>query len=1140
MPSLEEQIGQLEAAITAQEALRSTLGEAVVEVTLAALHSQLAALRSQHAAAGRPDAQLSPEQLLARLQSFLPKELAEKMRATGRIEGERKQVTVLFADLSGFTPLSERLDPEEVATLTTEALKELAEAVYQYEGYIDKFVGDAIMAVFGAPVSHEDDPERALRTALAMRERLEGFNRRWLARLGEPLALHLGVNTGPVVAGNVGGDLRLSYTVMGDTVNTAARLVDAAAPGQILVSRDTYRLTQAAFTFLALEPLTVKGKRQPLTVFELERARLHPGKSRGLAGFAAALVGREPEMGQLRRVSQELRAGRGWIVTVTGEAGIGKSRLMAEWRAELGEQVHWLEGRAFAHTTSLTYGPFLDLLRRLAGIRDEDSETQARGRLQAAVERFFPESTEAQAIFAHMLGMRLSAEEAALLSHFPAEALRRRVFALVEQLAERLASEKSTVLAIEDAHWADGTSLELLAHLLRPTTRLPLVIVAVYRLQSDHALRHLQASIAGSYSDRCTHLSLLPLPLTSSIRMVEQLLATPELPATLRALIANKAEGNPFFVEEVIRSLVERGALVRAEFGEGWVATSLMDRVTVPDTLQGLLMARLDRLPDETKRVAQQASVIGRVFIYRVLLAMSEHTLGLDADLSHLEREELIRERSRDPEVEYIFKHALTQEVAYQSMLAPRRKELHGRVGQAMESLFADRLSEFHSILAGHFLRGEVWEKAADYLIKAGDAAARLYAHNDARLHYSEAADALAHVPLSDDNRRRRADSLMKLVSVSFLADAPERSQGRLSEAETLVKGLPRSIGAQESDGLRLARIHHLMGRLHFYSNERREAARYFQLLRQEAQELGNAELAAIATSEMGRVRVVQGYFREAGTLLVHAAAALEQAANWTEWILAVDFLGITLAMRGHYTEGLAAGQRAVARALEANYSTGVAQSHLVLAVIYLAAGDTPSMLEASRAALGAAELSNDRLAAYVGHGFRAWAESRLGQHEAALESLARVDAFDQNRRGRGVYLGDWFSAIRAEVALNAGRPEEALALAQEAVSLAQSVEGLFAEGLAQRTWGQSLMALQPDRWDEAEAHMAASLTAFGEGECRVEVARTHLAWGQSCRDRQDSTAALEHFQKAGAHFDVSGLVRELELTRQLVASSTF
>src|SRR3972149_3072858 len=280
-------MAQLRSAIVAQEALRSTLGDGVVDVTVAALRTQLDALLAQQPPSGPSKAAPSPETLLAQLQSYVPKQLAAKMRAAGQIEGERRQITVLFADISGFTALSERLDPEDLASLINECLKELVLAVYEYEGMVDKFVGDCIMAVFGAPVALEDDAERALRAALSMRENLQAFNRRWIDKLGQPLDLHIGVNTGMVIAGNVGSDLRMSYTVMGDTVNVAARLQDAATAGQIYVSRNTYRLTRGAFTFQAMDPIQVKGKREPLQAYELLHAKVQPDKARGIEGLAS-------------------------------------------------------------------------------------------------------------------------------------------------------------------------------------------------------------------------------------------------------------------------------------------------------------------------------------------------------------------------------------------------------------------------------------------------------------------------------------------------------------------------------------------------------------------------------------------------------------------------------------------------------------------------------------------------------------------------------------------------------------------------------------------------------------------------------------------------------------------------------------
>jgi class 3 adenylate cyclase/tetratricopeptide (TPR) repeat protein len=1147
MPSVHEQIAQLEAALTAQEALRPTLGDAVVEVTLTALRAQLESLRRSSPAqvdeaappglrpsAAQRSAAATPEQLLERLQSYLPKELADKMRATGRIEGERKQVTVMFADIYGFTALSERLDPEEVTTLTNEALKEMAEAVYQYEGYIDKFLGDAVMAVFGAPVVHEDDPERALRAALAMRERLEGFNRRWIDRLGQPLSLHIGINTGTVIAGNVGSDLRLSYTVMGDTVNTASRLEDASQPGQILVSRDTYRLTQAAFTFLALDPITVKGKREPLSVFELQRAKLHPGKSRGLKGLHSSLVGREREMAQLRHVLAELEAGRGHIVMITGEAGIGKSRLTAEWHEAVtaGDRVLWLEGRAFTHTTSLAYGPFLDLFRRYAGISDDDTEAEARARLHDAVEDIFPGNLEAQAVLAHTLAMHLSPEEEALLDSLPAATFRWRLFALVEEFLTRLARKRPVILVIEDLHWADLTSIELIEYLLLVLGgHLPLTVVGVARLRPDEPLNKLLHVVQARHADRYTHIPLAPLSETSSLEMVEQLLYRRSgdhslLPEALRAAILRKAEGNPFFVEEVIRSLIERGALVRSPEGSGdgngWLVTPLMESVTVPDTLQGVLMARLDRLPNETKWAVQQAAVIGRTFLYRVLLYMADNAASLDADLTHLERNELIRERAREPEIEYIFKHALTQEVAYQSLLAPRRKELHRRAGEAMEALFSERISEFGSIVAAHYLQAEVWDKAVDYLLQTGDAAARLYAYTEASSHYTQALEALSHLPNTEDNRRRRVDITVKRVSVSIRTDGPKQCLAWLTEAEILAKSLP------SADKLRLARVHYWMGRAHDYLNDVYEAVNYFRQVLPVAQEFDDEEMLAIPSSATGQLLFTQGHLDKAEQLLRQSIPSLEKTANWPYWITSVAHLGGTLAGKGRYTQGLAEVERALERAEELNNLTGIFISHLCFAITYRVGGDMSRTFEESRTALELAEKSGDQAHLCWGHTYQAWAASRLGHPEAAVQHMAQAQAARQAFGGR-LIGADTMALVDAEIALNAGRLEDALSLAQAASEVAQAVDGVFAEGLAHRVWGQALAATAPPQWAEAEAHLAKSLRLLESGEVRLEAARTHVAWGKLCRHRGDFTGAREHFEKAAAQFEVSRLIEELE-----------
>jgi class 3 adenylate cyclase/tetratricopeptide (TPR) repeat protein len=1136
MSDPEEQLSRLEAAIAAQETLRPMLGDAVADTAIAALRAQLDALRAQQQAATH--LQLTPEQLLEQLRSYLPQGLAEKMQAVGHIEGERRQVTVLFADISGFTALSEKLDPEQVVTLTNAVLKEMAIAVYQYEGYVDKFLGDAVMAVFGAPVAHEDDAERALRAALLMRERLEAFNRCQTHRLSHPLSIHIGVNTGTVIAGNVGSDLRMSYTVMGDTVNTASRLEDASKPGQILVSRDTYRLTRGAFTFLAMEPIQVRGKREPLTVYELQQAKIVPHKMRGLQNLASVFVGRESEMAQLRAVLNDMDAGRGCVVIVSGEAGIGKSRLMAEWRAEIlrGERAAWLEGRCLAYTTSIPYGPFLDLIRRYAGIKEDQSEDAARGRLNVIVERFFPGDAEAKAVFASLLAFQLSDKERDLLKTLPGEQLRRRLFALMEAFFVQLAKERPAVLVIEDMHWVDATSLELIGHLLLLIESLPFTIVGVSRQQPGDTSPFVK--VQAQYPERFTPLTLEPLSGKSSLEMVAQLLTIDELPLAFRNLIVDKAEGNPFFVEEVIRMLIERGTLYQTEreIGVRWEATPLIETVTVPDTLQGLLMARLDRLPAETRWLAQQASVIGRIFLYRVLRHIVGSDTDIDRDLSRMEHDDLIRERVRDPELEYMFRHALTQEVAYESLLAERRKELHRKVGKAMEAIFAGRIAEFTVVIGEHYWQGEAWERAFEYMTQAGDVATRLYALAEARQHYTKALDALAYLPDTVESHRRRADTLVKLVASAWKSDPPEENLTRLTKAERLVKELPGPDGTPGSDRLRLARIHLWMGRIHYVRGVLYKAIGYYQRVLPVARESGDTELLAIPSSAIGQAMAIQGHYGESAALLNQAIPLFEQMGNWTEWVRATSFHGVALTMIGKCDVGVTETRSALARAREMNSLTEIAMSNLHLILIYLFSGNHPLAIKAGLQTVEMAERSGDRVYTYLGLGCLGWTEGRAGHFEAAKASMARSQAAAREL-GRSLQLADWFAVANAEIAFGMGRIKEALALAEKAVGIAQEMSGICAEGLARRVWGQALAALTPPRWDEAEAQLTESLRVLESGQSWLAVARTHVAWGIVCRDRGDFDAAREHWEKAIAQWEKSKLPWELEKVHVLMGT---
>ena len=1134
MPDITEQISRLEAAITAQEELRPTLGDAVVDVTLAALQAQLSALRDL------PSPGETRPLDYGRPRSYTPKYLADKILTTrSSIEGEHKIVTVMFADVANSTAMFEKLDLEAVHEIMDRCFRLIMDEVHRYEGTVNQFLGDGMMALFGAPIAHEDHAQRACQAALGIRKALEPYGESLKSRYGIDFNMRIGLNSGPVVVGSIGDDLRMDYTAKGDTVNTASRLEGVSEAGQILVSRDTYRLAREAFTFFAMEPVRVKGKRDPLIVFELHRSRLSPGKSRGLRDLSYAFVGRDHDMAQLKDIFAGLEAGRGQTVLISGEAGIGKSRLLSELKRDITsrEQVHWLEGRCLAYTSSVPYGPFLELIRNHAGIRDEQSEDAARRRLDLAVNQFFPGDAEAKAIIANMMLLRLSSEEIGLLKGIQGELLRQGIFGLLVSFFTKLAEEHSTMLVIEDSHWADATSLELIERLIPLTERMPLAIVCVSRTEASwasEAWARFTAKLRERYPDGFTNIALKPLSELGSLVMVASLLSLESLPPALKKLIAGRAEGNPFFVEELIRTLIEQGALARSEDG-GWEPTRLIESVTVPATLQGLLMSRLDRLPPETKWLAQQASVIGRIFLYRVLRHMAERKTGVDNDLSCMETNDLIRERARNPELEYMFRHALTQESAYQSLLAPRRKELHCKTALAIEELFSDRIAEFFTVIGEHFLRGEAWERALEYLIRAGDTATRLFALAEARLHYARALDSLAHLPPTEKNLRSKVDTLIKQVSVSLTADLPEQNMVRMTEAERLVQELPGPGGTPGSDQLRLAQVRLWTGRIHYVSNAMPEAIRYYRQVLAVVQNLGDPRLLAAPSRSIGSALYIQGYFGEAEAMLRQAIAAFEQLGNWTEWIRAVFEHGVTLAAKGSYEEGLAECQRALARSRELNYQYGIAQSTLGLSRIYADAGNLACATEFTRQAIEAAELSGDRILIYLCYAVRAYAELCVGEFDAASESMAKGQAIAREHGGQ-LMTADIGAGYIAGVALGKGQVEQALSLAEQAVAMARKMGGIWGEGMAHQVCGRSLAMLNPPRWDEAEAQMDESLRLFELGEAALHAARTRMYWGIICRDRGKTDTAREHFKKAAAQWAASNIPWELEKVNKLIA----
>ena len=685
--------------------------------------------------AGGADAQTD------RLQQFIPPELLAKLNAahaSGGMQGERRIVTMLFCDVTGSTAAAQKLDPEEWAEIMNGAFEHLIAPVYRYEGTLARLMGDAILAFFGAPIGHEDDPERAVLAGLDILEAIGPYKAHVQEKWGLGFDVRIGINTGLVVVGAVGSDLRLEYTALGDAVNMAARMESTAQPGTIQITEQTHKLIAPLFDFEDLGGVEVKGHDEPVHAYRVLAAKAERGHLRGVEGLESPLVGREHEVAQLQEAVDELLRGRGQIVSVMGEAGLGKSCLVAELRRDVlvrEPSVLWLEGRSLSYDASIPYAPMIDLLSKHLGMGGE-SGNGGYAAFRERIGKLMGDRVQETAPFiATMLGVPVEPPDLDSVQFLAPPQVREGIFSATCALIERIATDRPTVVMLEDLHWADSTSLELFEHLLPLTERSMLMVLALFRPQRQDPSWRFHEVAQRDYEHLYTEVRLEPLSDAGSRELIENLLRIEGLSENVRSLILAKAEGNPFFVAEVIRSLLDSGVVVPD--GDGWRSTRSLDDIAVPDTLSAVLTTRLDRLNEDSKQVIQAAAVIGREFRFDTLKAITGSDGDIEPALSDLQRRGLLRESSRIPERRYRFKHALTQDTAYGSLLLSTRRELHLRVGDLLEQ---EDASQVHDI-SRHFLEAKEEARALPYLVDAADRAAHAYATPQAISQYSRAVE---------------------------------------------------------------------------------------------------------------------------------------------------------------------------------------------------------------------------------------------------------------------------------------------------------------------------------------------------------------------------------------------------------------
>lgn len=688
------------------------------------------------------------------LDQYIPRELMTKLesaRSSGDMVGERRVVTMLFCDVKGSTQAAERLDPEEWSEIINGAFEHMIRPVFKYEGTVARLMGDGLLAFFGAPLAHEDDPQRAVLAGLDILSGFSPYKEEILQEWGFEIDVRIGINTGLVVVGTVGSDLRMEYTALGDAINLAARMEQTASPGTIQISHDTYKLIKPLFEFESLGGITVKGKEEPVNVYRVLGRKAGFSRARGIEGLHAEMVGRQREMEVLHQVVDRLRQGVGRMIFVLGEAGLGKSRLISETKKVFVDVMKsedgWYETNSLSYETHQAYALVQRMIQRVSGIRYDDAPRMIRKKLEPILEDVPEEMrSHAKLIFETLFG--LDSENGKTM--IDGEEFRQELVRVMDVWLRTRFSDTPTVFVFDDMHWSDAASAQLITQMLQLTEVIPVVFICAMRVDTASPAWAVKNRADDHFHHRYTEISLKPLSEADSNELVNRLLAIADIHSDLRQSILDKSDGNPFFIEEVVRALIENHIVIpedRIEKGVSqhyWVSVSDGSDFSIPDNLQSLLAARMDQLEESTRATLQLASVIGRNFYLRVLQAVNTSTPELDKQVGTLLRLDMIRESARVPEVEYSFRNPLTQEAVYQTILLKHRKEFHLRVAEAMELLYQDRLEGKFGLLAHHFSLAGKNERAIDYCRRASRQAVSVYAYEEAEKNLRAALKLLA------------------------------------------------------------------------------------------------------------------------------------------------------------------------------------------------------------------------------------------------------------------------------------------------------------------------------------------------------------------------------------------------------------
>ncbi len=1110
---------------------------------------------------------VSPEQIGA----MVGADLLERFRRAGlEAAGQRRTVTVLFADLSDYTRLSEHIDSEELYDLIRQYINLLASDVYKYEGMVDKFTGDGLMALFGAPIAHENNSELAVRSAIDMLNDVAALSREMKDRIGSELKVRIGLHAGPVIVGGIGSNLLMNYTAIGDTVNLAQRLEAATGPGTILVSETVYQQTRALFDFEIVPNLTLKGVEHVTAGYKMIGQKSIPGSLRGIEGLKAPMVGREAEMRQLMQAIGALATYKqGQLVMIMGEAGLGKSRLVSELKMLTHPvPVSILEGQSLIYRRSVTYWVFLDLLRNYLKVTPDTPGEQISAKLRQFVTAALDSrSAEVLPYIEHLMLLTPSDSDAARrIELLDASQLRQQVFLAVRDLLVAEARQRPLVLILEDLHWADEASLGLLRFLLDSISQTPLLILSVTRPFQSGPLEDLAEYARKNLPDRFTIIQLQGLSAPQSEQLLTRLLEIPNLPASLRDQIVQRAAGIPFYLEEILRMLIDQGVLNRVNhqwvFGEGADLTKL----GVPDTLQGLILARFDRLEKGLRQVLQIASAIGWEFDRRVLETslLSVDGPAVRQALGQLVEREFIQIQPDTSDSGFTFKNVLISDAIYSTLLKRDKVDIHGQIGEAIEQVYANRLDSQTDLLAKHYAWSNKRDKALHYLILAGQKSSRGYQNSQARLYFDEALSILSeikHLPyqafhvhsgLGDvlilageyQPAREHYETALELLGAEdpnlYAEECSDlkrkigmtyERQGDytqalvcMAESQRMLDTLPLALPAEK------ARILNDIGWIHFRHGSVDDAEKNLLAALQLAQDTPRYDLTASIYNRLGGVYFNTGKLELASSYVQKSLALRQEIGDIVAVARSHNNLGLLDWKRGKWDSALENFTRSLELHANLGDVEGAIELQTNLGLLQLDRGHMDEAKKHLEVALATAQK--------IGHsyivGVTYWYFSRL---YLSLEDWQT--ALDYSSRSMKILeeLGDSQNLVdvhinQGQAWLGLGNIASARQQADKAISLFDQANSSAAQGPAENL-GRALrlqgeIVLNSGEYENANKFLeeaAAIFTAVGN---QLEQGRSAVTLALLASARSDNTGARVHLNEARLIFRQLGAEQDL------------